>query len=63
MDVDVLDTVSFGSLDERVQVVDVRVNTSVRDQSTKMNPGAVLLCPSEGFDNVGLFGEFVILDA
>ena len=63
MNVDVLDTVGFGGFDERVDVGNVRVDTSVRDQTAEVDSGSVLLGVLERGDDVGLSSEFLLLDA
>jgi len=63
VDVDVLDTLCFGSFDEFENVRDVRVDTYVRDETTEVKSGSVLFGVLEGSDNVGLTGEFLLLDA
>lgn len=57
-----LDTVGFGGFDERVDVGNVRVNTSVRDQTAEVDSGSVLLGVLERGDNVGLSGKLLLLD-
>jgi hypothetical protein len=63
MDVDVLDTLCLGGLDEGEEVADVRVNTTVRDQTTEVDSRTVLLGPFERCNDVGLLGELLLLDA
>ena len=62
MNVDVLDTVGFGGFDERVDVGNVRVNASVRDQTAEVDSGSVFLGVLERSDDVGLSSEFLLLD-
>jgi hypothetical protein len=39
------------------------VDTTVRDETAEMDPGTVLLGPSERLDDVFLLGKFLLLDA
>jgi hypothetical protein len=39
------------------------VDTTVRNETAEVDPGTVLLGPSERLDNVFLLGEFLLLDA
>jgi len=62
VDVNVFDTLCLGSFDEFEDVGNVRVDTSVRDQATEVKSGSVLFGVFEGSDDVGLAGEFFLLD-
>lgn len=63
MDVNVFDTLCFGSFDEFENVGDVRMDTSVRDETTEVESGSVLFGVLQLGDNVGLTSEFLLLDA
>jgi hypothetical protein len=39
------------------------VDTTVRNETAEVDPGAVLLGPSERLDDVFLLGKFFLLDA
>ena len=57
-----LDAMGFGGFDERVDVGNVRVDTSVRDQTAEVDSGSVLLGVLERGDDVGLSGKLLLLD-
>ena len=62
VDVDILDTLSLGGLEQRVNVGNVRVDTTVRDETAEVESGPVLLGSLHRLDNEWLLGELVFLD-
>lgn len=63
VDVDVFDTLCFGSFDEFENVGDMRVDTSVRNETTEVKSRPVLFGVLERSDNVGLTSELLLLNA
>lgn len=62
VNVHVLNALLLGSADEGEQVVDVGVDTTVREKTHEVKATAIFLCVLESLDDVRLLLEFVGLD-
>lgn len=56
------DTLVLRSLKERLEVVDVRVNTSIGHETKEMQPAVSVLRPLEGLEDVLLLGDLAVPD-
>lgn len=62
VDVDLGHANLLGHLEQAEQVVDVRVDTAVRDQTEQMQAAVALLCAGEALDDVVDLVELALLD-
>jgi hypothetical protein len=63
VDVDLGHANLLGHLEQSEQVVDVRVNTTVRDETEQVETAVALLCMGEALDNVVDLVELALLDS